>query len=82
MMIKDNNFERLKSFIYVSYHYVMSSEFSSQFRMEVSLIKSITLQYKQAIKCAINFFIKKKKCTIIFFWKTFEKSILLIIKPL
>ena len=66
----------------MSYHYVMSSEFSSQFRIEVSLIKSITLQYKQAIKCAINFFIKKKKCTIKFFEKHLKKSILLIIKPL
>ena len=73
MMIKDNNFERLKSFIYVSYHYVMSSEFSSQFRIEVSLIKSITLQYKQAIKCAINFFLKKKSVLLNFFEKHLKK---------
>ena len=57
----------------MSYHYVMSPEFSSQFRIEVSLIKSITLQYKQAIKCAINFFIKKKSVVSIFFEKHLKK---------
>ena len=57
----------------MSYHYVLSSEFSSQFRIEVSLIKSITLQYKQAIKCAINFFLKKKSVLLIFFLKHLKK---------
>ena len=57
----------------MSYHYVMSSEFSSQFRIEVSLIKSITLQYKQATKRIINFFIKKKSVLLNFFEKHWKK---------
>ena len=43
-----------------------------QFQIEVSLIKSIALQYKRATKCTI---------IIIFFCQTFEKSVLLIIRP-
>ena len=53
--------------------HVMSSEFSSQFRIEVSLIKSITLQYKQATKRIINFFIKKKSVLLNFFEKHLKK---------
>ena len=43
-----------------------------QFQIEVSLIKSIALQYKWATKCTIFFF---------FFGQPFEKSVLLIIRP-
>ena len=43
-----------------------------QFQIEVSLLKSIALQYKWATKCTIFFF---------FFGQPFEKSVLLIIRP-